>query len=261
VAEIARHLARAAGRGYSVVVLLLCWEIISRSGLVSPRLVPNLEQIGVELWRLAASGDLLFHSSITLERVFLGFGAAIAGGIALGTVMARSQWCEALFEPLFTFSYPIPRITLYPLFVFAFGFGDLSKILLVFLECLYPVTIQTFYGMRSADRVMVWAARNMGASERQLFWRVLAPSAAPAIFAGIRIALPVAFILTIVTEIIGESRGLGYLIAFSSASYEYGRAMAALFTTGVLGFVFDRVLIALQRRVIHWQTTVPSLTP
>jgi ABC-type nitrate/sulfonate/bicarbonate transport system permease component len=202
---------------------------------------------------------LWFHAGISLQRVFLGLGAAVVGGIALGTMMARSRWCEMLFEPFFIFTFPVPRITLYPIFVFVLGFGDSSKIALVFLECLYPVTLQTFYGMRSAERVLVWAARNMGASGKQLFWRVLVPSAAPSIFAGIRIALPVAFILTIVTEIIGESRGLGFLIAFASSSYEYAQAMAVLFVTGVIGFVFDRILIASQRKLIYWQRATLSL--
>jgi ABC-type nitrate/sulfonate/bicarbonate transport system permease component len=84
----------------------------------------------------------------------------------------------------------------------------MSKIVLIFLECLYPITIQTAYGMRSAERPLVWAAQNAGASRSQLFWQVLVPSAAPAIFAGIRIALPVSLIVAIITEIIGEVAAL-----------------------------------------------------
>ena len=125
--------------------------------------------------------------------------------------------------------------------------------MLVFLECLYPITIQTMSGMRSAERVLVWAAQNAESRTAGCSGSVLVPSAAPAIFAGIRIALPVSFIVTIITELIGESRGLGYVVAFSSASFEPARAMAAFAVISAIGFTFDRTLIFLRRRIIFWQ--------
>jgi ABC-type nitrate/sulfonate/bicarbonate transport system permease component len=189
----------------------------------------------------------------------LGFAAAVVCGGALGTAMARSRLADRLVGPLFSFGYPIPRIALFPIFTFVFGFGDLSKIVLIFLECLFPITLQTLHGMRSADRVLVWAARNMGAGERVLFWRVLVPSAAPAIFAGLRIALPVALIIAIITEILGDSRGLGYVVAFQSASFEYARAMAAFLTIGVIGFACDRLLVLARRMIVYWQKDSPRL--
>jgi Binding-protein-dependent transport system inner membrane component len=94
----------------------------------------------------------------------------------------------------------VPKISLYPVFIFIFGLGDMSKIVLIFLECLYPITLQTVFGMRSAERALVWAAQNAGASRSQLFWQVLVPSAAPAIFAGIRIALPISLIVAIIPK-------------------------------------------------------------
>jgi NitT/TauT family transport system permease protein len=113
--------------------------------------------------------------------------------------------------------------------------------------------------MRSAERVLVWAARNTGISHARMFWQVLVPSAAPSIFAGIRIALPVSLIVTIITELIGESRGLGYVVAFSSASFEPARAMAAFAVISAIGFTFDRTVIFLRRRIIFWQKDAPGL--
>ncbi len=247
-------------RYYSVLVVLAGWELLSRSGAVSRRLVPNLEQIWAALVHFALSGDLEYHAGITLERAFIGFTAAIVAGVILGTLFARTRWFERLFEPVFLFGYPIPKISLYPVLIFVFGVSDASKIALIFLECLYPITLQTLLGMRSADRALVWAAQNMGATRRQLFWNVLVPSAAPSIFAGIRIALPIAFIVTIITEIIGGSRGLGFVVAFQSSSFEYARALAAIACIGVIGFAFDRALIGLRNRVIFWQKDASAIS-
>ena len=248
-----------AWRLYPIAVVLAIWELIAHSGAISPLLLPTIEKVAAEFWQMTMSGDLAFHGSITLQRALIGFTAAIIVGIILGTALARIKIINRVLEPIFIFGYPIPKISLYPIFIFVFGFGDMSKIVLVFLECLYPITIQTMYGMRSADRVLVWAAQNAGASNMRLFWRVLVPSAAPAIFAGVRIALPVSMIVTIITELIGESRGLGYVVAFASASFEPARAMAAFVAIAAIGFSFDRSLSWLRKKVLYWQADAPTL--
>jgi NitT/TauT family transport system permease protein len=254
---------RAAGRGlvanYSVFVALVAYELISRSGLVSPRLIPSLVVIAEQLWRYTLNGDLPYHAGISLYRAFAGFLLAAVVGVAFGAAMARSRWVEALFEPIFSFGYPIPKISLYPIFIFVFGLGTGSKVALVFLECLYPIAIHAAAGMRATDRVLIWAAENMGASRTQLFFRVMVPAALPTLFTGLRIALPVSLIVTLLTEIIGESRGLGYFITFASASFEYGRAMAAFVVVAVIGFALDRGVVALRRRIVFWQKDTPPI--
>jgi NitT/TauT family transport system permease protein len=244
---------------YPIFLLLALWELLAHSGLISPLLWPSLEKIAIQLWKFAASGDLVFHGLITLQRALSGFLAAVVAGILIGTALGRSRIFNRLFDPIFVFGYPVPKIALYPVFVFVFGFGDMSKIVLIFLECLYPITIQTVFGMHSAERPLVWAAQNAGASRGEMFWKVLVPSAAPAIFSGIRIALPVSLIVAIITEIIGESRGLGHVVAFASASFEPARAMAALVVIAVIGFVFDRTFVGLRKHLIYWQHDSASL--
>jgi len=107
---------------------------------------------------------------------------------------------------MFSISYPVPKIVLYPIFIFIVGLGSSSKVALVFLECAYPITVNAYFGIRGVD---------MGTGRLGLFWKVALPAAAPDIFAGIRIALPVAFIVVIFAEMIGESVGLGYCISLN----------------------------------------------
>ena len=246
-------IGHAIARWYSVPLVLAIWELLSRSGAVSKRLMPSLLDVAFAFTAALESGDLVFHAGISLSRALTGFGLAIVGGICLGVAMGRSRLLDALFEPLFSFGYPVPKIALYPIFIFAFGLGSLSKIMLIFLECLYPITLNAYYGMRQVERVHVWAASNMGATPRQTFWRVLLPAAAPSIFAGMRIALPIALIVVIITEMIGESRGLGYYISYASASFEYSTAFAGIAAVAIMGFTLDRLLVWLRNRVIFWE--------
>lgn len=246
-------IARWFERYYSVFLLLAVYELIVRLELVSPRLLPSLVVIGEQLWRYLANGELIVQAQVTLYRAFAGFVLALIGGVLIGALMARSRLMARLIEPLFYFGYPIPKIALYPVFIFVFGLGTGSTIALIFMECVYPVTIHVHAGMRSTDRVLIWAARSMGASQAQVFWRVLVPAALPIFFTGLRIALPVALIITLVTEIIGESRGLGYFVTYASASFQYARGMAAFVIIAVIGFVLDRVLQLVRRRVVFWQ--------
>ena len=245
---------------YPLAILALVWEVIAHSGLISQLLFPPLELVAVELWKFAIKGDLAYHGSATLYRALTGFSAAILVGVLMGALIARVQLFAKFVEPIFIFGYPIPKISLYPVFIFIFGFDDASKIVLVFLECLYPITIQTMFGMRNADKVLIWSARNAGASSARVFWLVLTPSAAPSIFTGIRIALPISLIVTIITEMIGESRGLGYMVVFGSSSFEPAQAMAAFVTIGLIGFTFDRTLGLLRRKLLYWQPEVKVIS-
>ncbi len=254
-----RNFLAWASRWYSIPLLLVVYEMLGRLGLVSQKVLPSLVAIADQLWRTTASGLLIEHAAVSLWRAMLGFVLALVVGALLGAAMARSRLAEAILEPIFTFGYPIPKIALYPAFILVFGLGTESKVALVFLECVYPVAIHVYSGMRSVDRVLVWAALNMGASTQQVFWRVLVPAALPTLFIGLRIALPVALIVTIVTEIIGESRGLGYLVTYSTASFDYARAIAALFAIGIVGFCLDRGLLAFRDRVVFWQRSAPRV--
>jgi ABC-type nitrate/sulfonate/bicarbonate transport system permease component len=248
-----RRLGGALARYYSVFVVLAAWELLAHSGWVNPRLFPSLESIGQELWRLAESGAIYRHLLATLYRVVAGFGLAAVAGVVLGFLMARVRLVDRLFEPLFSFGYPIPRAALYPIFVFVFGLGHLSKIVLIFLECLYPIAINTYYGTRAVNERYVWAARNMGATRAQVFRKVILPAGLPQIFAGLRIALPVALVIAILTEMIGATEGLGYLIARASASLSRGQVFAGVLAIAVIGFALDRGLGALRRRLVFWE--------
>jgi NitT/TauT family transport system permease protein len=250
--SLARRAWTSVGHWYSVALVLLAWEAIARSGLVNPRLFPDLGQIADQFVGLLRSTTFYGQVGTTLFRVLSGFLGAAVVGIPLGFLLGRGGLFSRLFEPLFSFGYPVPRIALYPVFLFAFGLGHGSKISMIFLECLYPIAVNTYYGTRAVNQLYVWSGQNMGASPRQLFFKVVVPATAPAIFAGLRIALPIALIIAVLTEMVGATEGLGYLISVASASFQRAQVFAMLAVIAIIGFVFDRSMATLRERLVFW---------
>lgn len=240
-------------RGALLVAGLLVWEALARSGAFHPILFPTLASIGRELAGLLVRPDALGEAWQSLSRALGGFGLAAALGVLAGIVMGRSPLMASLLEPLLSGTYPIPKIALFPIFIFAFGIGSLSKIVLVFLECLYPIVINTYAGTRAANRVLLWSAANMGASPGQTIRKVVVPAAAPYIFAGFRVALPIAMIVVTITEMIGSADGLGYLAMYSLASLRTDRMLAVVVIIALLGLGLDRLLVLLRDRLVFWE--------
>jgi ABC-type nitrate/sulfonate/bicarbonate transport system permease component len=246
-------LATVARSAALVGLALVGWELLARSGLTSRILVPSLVSIGWELGQLVSRTQSLGEAWQSLHRALVGFALAAVVGAALGVVMGRSALAAACFNPLLAGTYPIPKIALFPIFIFLFGIGSLSKVLLVFLECLYPIVVTTYAGSRAVDRVLLWSAANMGASPVQVLWRVVVPATAPYVFAGFRIALPIAMIVVIITEMISSADGLGYLAMYALASFKTDRMLAVVVAIALLGLGLDRLLVLVRDRLVGWE--------
>jgi ABC-type nitrate/sulfonate/bicarbonate transport system permease component len=232
---------------------LAVWEAVARSGQVSPILLPSLVRIGRELGLFLGQSASLGEAWLSVYRALAGFALAAVVGVALGVLMGRSTVAAGVLDPLFSGTYPIPKIALFPLFVFVFGLGSLSKVALVFLECLYPIVVTTCAGSRTVHRTLVWSALNMGASRARILWGVVVPATAPYIFAGLRIALPIAMIVVIITEMIGSADGLGYLVVYSLASFKTDRMLAVVVVVALLGLTFDQALVRVRNRLVFWE--------
>ena len=236
-----------------IVALLAAWEIAARSGLWSPLLFPSLERIGKELWLFVSRSDGWWQAWVSLYRTFGGFALAAIAGVALGMLMGRSEFMAKLLDPLFSGTYAVPKLALFPIFIFVFGLGSLSKVALIFLECLYPMTIITYHGARSVQPVLLWSAQNMGASKMRALLRVVLPATLPYVFAALRVALPVALIVAIITEMISSVDGLGYLVTYSLSSLKTDRMLAIVVVISILGLALDHAVVALRNRLVYWE--------
>ena len=236
-----------------LLILALAWEAVARLGLVSALALPPLGKVMAAWIDLVRDGELVQNGAASLYRAGLGLALAVVIGAALGIAMAWWRSVNVLVGPLVELMYPMPKSALIPVTVLWLGFGDGSKILLIFLGCMLPVTLGAFNGARGAEAVLVWSARSMGAGRLRVLRDVVVPSALPELLNGIRTALALAFILLVSSELIVAQQGFGYLIGFLGASGAYEGMFAVVLTVAMLGFAADRAYGALMRRALQWR--------
>jgi NitT/TauT family transport system permease protein len=236
-----------------VGVVLIAWEIAARSGRWSKLLFPSLENIFKELVLFFTKTEMLSEIQVSLERALGGFALAAGVGILLGMLMGRSKLVAGLLDPLFSGTYAVPKLALFPIFIFVFGIGSLSKMALVFLECLYPIVVMTYAGARDVNRTLLWSAQNMGASRGAMLRRVVIPATAPFIFAGFRVAVPVAMIVVVITEMVASADGLGYQVVYALSSLRTDRMLAVVIVIAVLGYALDKAVVLARDRLIYWE--------
>lgn len=236
-----------------LLVLALLWEGLTRLGLVSTHALPPLTEVARAGYDLLKSGDLWSNGAASLYRAGAGLALSIVIGGALGIAMAWWRPVNVLVSPLVELFYPVPKSALIPVTALWLGFGDGSKILLIFLGCMIPVTIGAFNGARGSDQALVWSARSMGASRLRVLWDVVVPSALPELLNGARTALALSFVLLVSSELIVARSGLGYMIGFLGAGGVYDAMFAVVLTVAFLGFVADRLYQVLMDRALQWR--------
>jgi len=235
-----------------IVAVVALWEAASRAGLVSPVLLPPFSVTMQRLGELTATGELPQALWITTYRAFLGLLVATAVGMAIGLLMARIRLARWFFSPIVAIGFPLPTITLLPAFIIWFGVGDESKIWLVALTCFFPVAVSTFEGARNMNKQLLWSAQSMGSRGVALFLRVILPASVPFVFSGVRVALPLAIIVTFVAEMVGGGGGLGYVLIYGYRFLQTPTVLAALVAVLIFGVVLDQLLLGSRRAFLPW---------
>ena len=244
---------RTAIRYLPLLLLEVTWELAARLNIISSLALPPLSSVATAWVDLIKDGELIDNGGASLYRAFAGLFLAIVVGGGLGMAMARVRLLDVFINPLVELFYPLPKSALIPVTVLWLGFGDASKILLIFLGCMIPVTIGAYNGARGSDHALVWSARSMGASPIRMMWDVVMPSALPELLNGIRTALALAFILLVSSELIVSQKGFGYLIGYLGSTGSYEGMYAVVLTVAFLGFAADRIYQLLMQWLLRWR--------
>ena len=235
---------RTVRRGaLTLAVAAALYEAFARSGLFAQALAPTLPTVARTLLAMLADGSMPRHALVTLYRVLLGFGLAAAVGLPLGILMGRFRPVEHFFVPLISVLMPIPSLAWVPVFILWFGLGNTATVLIVFYAATFPMTFNTWTGVRSVNPLWVRAAGAMGAEGRALFWKVIVPGASPLIITGLRQAFVRAWIAVVGGEMIAASAwGLGWVIFDAKEFLNTDIILATLAVIGILGLGFERLL-------------------
>jgi NitT/TauT family transport system permease protein len=236
-----------------LLLLALAWEAVARFGLVSRLALPTLSDVLIAWFGLLQTGELITNAADSIYRAVAGLSLAVLLGSLAGVFMAYSRPVNILISPLVELFYPLPKSALIPVTVFWLGFGDGSKILLIFLGCMLPVTVGAYNGARSSDQALLWSARSMGASRLRMLWDVVVPSALPELLNGIRTALALSFVLLVISELIASRKGLGFMIGLLGSGGVYDAMFATVLTVALLGFLADRSFQRVMQRALAWR--------
>jgi ABC-type nitrate/sulfonate/bicarbonate transport system permease component len=237
----------------SPIALLLVWELLIRAGLGDRRFIPPPSDIAVRFWQLTLNGELAMHTGATLWRVLAGFVIGAVPAVAIGLLMAMFRPVRIFFDPLVAALMPIPKVALMPLLLLAFGFGDASKIALVATAVFFPVVVNTYAGAANIDRIYWDVAKNYGAGTYVMFTRVVFFGALPLIFAGLRIALAVSFVVLVAAEFVASKTGIGYLIWNSWELLQVDYMFVGIIVIGILGLITAVLFQEIERKLIPWK--------
>lgn len=244
--------------GQTVVLLglLALWELTARAGWVAPFLLPALSDVVARIVADAASGELALNGALSLYRALAGCALAALIGVPLGIVIARRAGAGWFFEPLVSIGFPMPKIAFLPIFMLWFGLYDTSKIAMVAFSSVFAIIAATTAGTRGVDRFTVWSARALGASEQGLLWEIILPAALPQILTGLQIALPVALITTIVTEMLMGGAGIGGAMIGAGRFADSVGVYAGIVEIALLGLAVIKGVERLRRHLLRWHTEV-----
>ena len=225
----------------SPIAFLVIWQILLMAGIGDRRFVPAPSDIARRFITLAGTGELEWHVGVTLYRVFLGYIIGAVPAVAVGLLMAMFKPVRIMVDPLIAALFPIPKIALMPLLLLAFA---------VF----FPVVVNTYVGAANIERIYWDVAKNYGASQIVMFTRIVFFGALPTIFAGLRIALAVSFIVLVASEFVATKSGIGYLIWNSWELLQVDVMFVGIVTIGILGLITSVLFQEIERKAVPWKT-------
>jgi NitT/TauT family transport system permease protein len=239
-----------------VVVLLLAWEILPRFFTMSAGtklFFTTPSQIVGTLWRLFATGEIWGPLGVSASGFAIGLGIAIVVGLPLGVLIGRSRTLNDMLDPFITAFNATPRLVFLPLVMLWFGLGLWTKVIIVFIGALFPILINTYEGVRNADRTLINVVRSFGASEWDVARLVVVPNAMPYIIAGLRLAVGRAVLGVVVAEFFGSESGLGVMMVQAAGRYQVDVVFSGLIVFAALSLALTAMVQILENRLSLWR--------
>jgi ABC-type nitrate/sulfonate/bicarbonate transport system permease component len=216
---------------------------------------PTPVEIVERLWATVLGGQgtpILDDLVPSVARLLGGWVIGSLAGIAVGLAVGASGRLRDYVDPLIHFGRAIPPPALLPLFLVLLGLGDAMKVAMIAFGIVWPVLLNTIDGVQSVDSQHLDTGRVYGATRADRLLRIMLPAAAPKIFAGLRISLSIAVILMVISEMVAATNGVGFLLVQAQRTFRMLDMWAWILLLGILGYVLNTALLAVERRVLRW---------
>ncbi|UOR13989.1 ABC transporter permease [Halobacillus amylolyticus] len=240
------------------IVLIIIWEIASRSGWVAPYLLPAPSVVLEEIAGMAQDGELWGHISITLYRVFAGFLLGMAAATILGAATGYIRIVEKVLDPMLQALRAIPSLAWVPLFVLWIGIGEASKITLVAVGVFFPIYLNLTSGIQGVDRKLIEVGRMYHFTSLQQIRKIIFPAALPSFLVGLRSGLSLGWMFVVAAELLGASQGLGYLMVFGQNTSSPELVIGSIVLFAIFGKASDEILKRVQMRTLRWQDSIEN---
>ena len=250
-----RYEATVLGAG-SMVLLLVVWEALPRLVTLSAgtRLFfTTPSHVVGTLWEMFATGSIWSPLGVSAGAFAVGLGIAIVVALPLGVMLGRSALLSALFDPFITAFNATPRLVFLPLVMLWFGLGLWSKVVIVVIGAVFPLLINTYEGVRNADKLLINVVRSFGADEWAVARLVVVPNALPYIMVGLRLAIGRAILGVVVAEFFGSAEGLGVVMVRAASSYHVDVVFAGLIVFAALSLVMTAMVKLIEDRLQRWR--------
>jgi NitT/TauT family transport system permease protein len=240
----------------SIVALLLIWEFL-------PRFIPMKEgtklfftvpsQIAGTLWSMFATGMIWAPLGVSASAFAVGLALSIVVGLPLGILLGRSATLNAMLDPFITAFNATPRLVFLPLLLLWFGIGMWSKVAIVFIGAIFPLLINTYEGVRNADKLLINVVRSFGATEWDIARLVVVPNSLPYIIVGLRLAIGRAVLGVVVAEFFGSQAGLGVVMVRAASEFKVNVVFAGLIVFAALSLLMTGLVKVLENRMSRWR--------
>ena len=250
-----------ARRFVSTLVILAVWEVASRTGVLSPRLLAGPDRIAVTLWHLLRTGALERNLFVSLLRVVVGMTFAIVVAVPLALLAALSRRGEEVLDAPLQMMRTLPHLALVPLFILWFGIGETPKIVLVALGAGFPIYLNLFAGVRGVDPKLIEMARVHGLSHAAIVRAVILPGALPSLLVGLRYAFGLGWLSLVVGEQIAANSGIGFMMMDAREFLRTDIIVVGLLVYALLGAATDGAVRWLEHRLLAWRPTLIGARP
>jgi ABC-type nitrate/sulfonate/bicarbonate transport system permease component len=235
------------------LLLLLAWKHAADAKVLNPLWFPGPDRSFAKLWEWIATGALWQPLGATVWRMFAGWLVACAVGIALGAAIASSSLARRLLQPSAEFLRPLPASAVLPPAILVLGLSDAMIVFVVAFGCVWPILLGAIQGFRSLEPRLVEVSRLMNFSPWKKAWAFQLPSALPDIFAGMRVSIAIALIVTVASEMLSSQPGIGYLMLVAARAFRSADIFAGIIVLGALGFATNYAIQRLEEHLLRWR--------